>query len=113
MITKGKSGVYVIVCCHTVKLLRELIVATDFADLPIDDFNKHRVSEIIAELLMATIENDVEFDSMYVTFVDEILDYLSNFVHVVGIRSISCWYDDTLLIHCSPIGVKDGTRSKD
>lgn len=102
------NGVFVIVSCPAVDNLRKYIYQKEFADEVIDDWVKKSTSILMEEMITAVIEHNVEFDKVYEIFIDDILQHLSNFVTVIAINSVSCWYDDTIVLHCSPIGVKNG-----
>ena len=109
---KRSTGVYVLVCCPAVNTLRRYIELEEFRDQPIDRFVDQRVSDFIEEILTATVNYDTSFDSMYDLLIDEILTFLKYYVNILGIKSIGSWSADTLIIHCSPAGVKHVNSSK-
>lgn len=105
------NGVHIVICCPPIKRLRDLIHREFFEDIPVDSLISHRINIIIEEYLIQSFENIFEFNDIYKLVIEEIIEFISHYVFIHGIRSIEYLYLDTMIIHCSPLGVKDGCNS--
>lgn len=97
---RKQNGVYVVITCPQISLLRQELIDEHYKDIPIDRFISLHIEDIMSDLIMDYIDHNRKEDDNYYVLVEPILIHMSNFVTVLNTKRISFMYDDTLLIHC-------------
>lgn len=93
--------------------LRSLVIAEYFPDVAIERFIDRRVSKIMEEFFYLYMDLDNVDDDIYRLVLEDIFTFIDTVIPVMNVKSIECWDHDTIFIHCSPIGAKNVSTSKD